>query len=374
MKLPRMTKILITGANGFIGRNLWAQLRVRDNIEVLRYTRESTSEDFRAAVSTADFVCHMAGVNRPVDETEFAHGNTDLTKMLSGEASASGRSVPILFASSVHAESNSAYGASKLAAETILLDYSEKTGAAVYIFRLPHVFGKWCRPNYNSVVATFCHNIARDLPVQIDDPHHRINIVYIDDLVATFAAVMDGGQKCGPYCQVEPTYLITVGELAERLRAFRASRETLLSARVGSGLDRALYSTYVSYIPCADFVYDVPAHRDPRGAFVEVLKTVDSGQFSYFTAPPGVSRGGHYHHTKTEKFLVVQGTARFRFRHIVTDDALEVVTRGEQPQIVEMIPGWIHDITNVGENEMIVMLWANEVFDRDRPDTYPGHF
>ena len=365
-------RVLITGASGFIGSNLSSQLRDRGGFELVPLARDSSEPALRAAVREADFIIHLAGVNRPDDESEFARVNTDFTATLCDVASDSGRAIPIIFASSVHVERDNAYGRSKLAAEEVLLDYSERTGAPLYVFRLSHVIGKWCRPNYNSVVATFCHNIARDLPIHIDDPSYELRLVYIDDLVATFARIMGGGQTCGPYCQVEPSYRITVGELAERLRGFRASRATLLSARVGSGLDRALYSTYVSYIPPADFVYDVPAHRDARGAFVEMLKTMDSGQFSYFTAPPGVTRGGHYHHTKTEKFLVVQGTARFRFRHIVSDEALELITTGEHPQIVEMVPGWIHDITNVGENEMIVMLWANEVFDRDRPDTYSG--
>lgn len=368
----RKANILITGHRGFIGTNLALQLSDAAKFDILRFGSDVSVADLPELVRRADFICHLAGVNRPDDEADFARVNTAFTATLCDTVRASGKLIPLIFASSVHVERDNAYGRSKLAAEQVLLDYSKQTGAPVYVFRLSHVIGKWCRPNYNSVVATFCHNISRDLPIHIDDPGYELRLVYIDDLVATFADIIDGRARCGPYCQVEPSYLITVGELAERLRGFRASRATLLSARVGSGLDRALYSTYVSYIPPADFVYDVPAHRDPRGAFVEMLKTMDSGQLSYFTAPPGVTRGGHYHHTKTEKFLVVQGTARFRFRHIVSDEALELITTGEHPQIVEMVPGWIHDITNVGENEMIVMLWANEVFDRDRPDTYSG--
>lgn len=367
-----MLSVLITGYRGFIGANLAVQLADAGNFAILRFGSDAPVADLPKLVRSADFLCHLAGVNRPDDEGEFARVNTDFTATLCDVARGSGRAIPIIFASSVHVERDNAYGRSKLAAERLLLDYSEQTGAPVYVFRLSHVIGKWCRPNYNSVVATFCHNIARDLPIHIEDPSYELRVVYVDDLVATFARIMEGKQTCGPYCKVEPSYRITVGELAERLRGFRASRDTLLSARVGTGLDRALYSTYVSYIPPTDFVYDLPAHRDARGAFVEMLKTADSGQFSYFTAPPGVTRGGHYHHTKTEKFLVIQGTARFRFRHIITDDVLDLVTRGDQPQVVEMIPGWIHDITNVGNNEMIVMLWANEVFDRSRPDTYPG--
>ncbi len=363
-------KVLITGANGFIGRNLSAQLTVRKDFEVIPFTRDSTLDDFRAAIQSADFVCHLAGVNRPGDASEFAKVNTDLTKTLCAETEKAGRKIPFLFASSVHVERGNAYGASKLAAENVLLEYSKTTGAPVYIFRLPHVIGKWCRPNYNSVVATFCYNIARGLPIQIDDPSFRIRIVYIDDLVETFAAIMEGSLSCRQQCEVTPSYTITVGELADRLRSFRTSRETMITEPVGAGLARALYATYVSYLPMKDFSYAVAKHADPRGVFVEMLKTKESGQFSFFTAPAGVTRGGHYHHSKTEKFLVITGKARFRFREIGTGEVHQIDTDGENPCIVETIPGWAHDITNVGDREMVVMLWANEIFDPQHPDTY----
>ena len=362
-------KVLVTGANGFIGRNLVAQLGVRKGYEVVRYGRESTAEDLKQAIAQADFICHMAGVNRPDDVAEFARVNTGLTRTLCDAIRASRRQVPIIFPSSVHVERNNAYGDSKLAAEQVLLRYSDDTGAPVYIFRLSHVIGKWCRPNYNSVVATFCHNIARDLPIQIDDPGFPLKLLYIDDLVTTFAAIM-AGEVRGPYCEARPSYPITVGELAAQIRALHASRSSLVTERVGTGLTRALYATYISYLPPEDFVYAVPTHGDPRGVFVEMLKTQDSGQFSFFTAHPGVTRGGHYHHSKTEKFLVIKGSARFRFRHILTQETHEITTAGDKPEIVETVPGWAHDITNVGDDEMIVMLWANEIFDRDRPDTY----
>ena len=363
-------KVLITGARGFIGKNLDVQLSVRDGFEILRHGRDSTPADLDRAVAEADFICHIAGVNRPADEAEFAVVNTGLTQSLIDAAQRAGRQVPIIFASSVHVERNNLYGASKLAAEHVLLRYADETGAPVYIFRLSHVIGKWCRPNYNSVVATFCHNIARDFPIQINDPSYQLTIVYIDDLVDTFARVMTGAMAGGPYCEARPQYQTTVGELAAQLAAFRASRASLVTEPVGTGLTRALHATYLSYLPVADFVYALPQHGDARGTFVEVLKTRDSGQFSFFTAHPGVTRGGHYHHSKTEKFVVIKGTAKFRFRHIVTGEHHEVVTSGDAPQIVETIPGWAHDITNVGTAEMVVMLWANEIFDRDRPDTY----
>lgn len=363
-------KVLVTGSNGFIGKNLTTQLAVCGDFEILHYNRESTLEDLRLAVEDADFICHMAGVNRPDDVAEFARINTGLTETLCQVMQELGRYVPIIFASSVHVEQDNPYGASKLAAEQALLKHSEKTGIPVYIFRLSHVFGKWCKPDYNSVVATFCYNLAHDLPIQIDDSPYPLSLVYIDDLVTTFVRIMVGKEVCKTYCEVQPSYAISLGELADQIRAFRASRDTLISERVGDGLTRALYATYISYLSPKDFAYKVPKHADPRGVFVEMLKTRDSGQFSFFTAHPGVTRGGHYHHSKTEKFLIVKGSARFRFRHTLTQELHEVLTSGDKPKIVETIPGWTHDITNVGDDEMIVMLWANEIFDRDHPDTY----
>lgn len=363
-------KVLITGANGFIGKNLVVQLGERKNFEILRVDRESTQDNLQRAIAKADFICHMAGVNRPLDVNEFARVNTDLTRTLCETMQKSGRHVPIIFASSVHVERNNPYGASKLAAEQVLLRHAEETGIPVYIFRLSHVIGKWCRPNYNSVVATFCHNIARDLPIQINDPSYPLKLVHIDDLVTAFARIMTGEKTGGPYLEAEPSYPISVGELANQIRAFKASRGSLVSEQVGTGLTRVLYATYASYLPPQNFVYAVPQHDDPRGRFVEMLKTKDSGQFSFFSAHPGVTRGGHYHHSKTEKFLVIKGRARFRFRHILTQALHEILTSGDRPTIVETVPGWAHDVTNVGDDEMIVMLWASEIFNRDRPDTY----
>jgi UDP-2-acetamido-2,6-beta-L-arabino-hexul-4-ose reductase len=231
------------------------------------------------------------------------------------------------------------------------------------------VFGKWCRPNYNSVVATFCHNIARGLPVTVNDPNGALRLVYIDDVVNQMLALLDAPDAVGGFVEVQPSYDTTVGDLARTLQGFRDTRSHLLTDRVGSGLTRALYATYVSYLPSEAFAYEVPRHADSRGVFVEMLKTPDCGQFSYFTARPGVTRGDHYHHSKTEKFLVIKGSARFGFRHIDSGETHELVSLGGQAQIVETIPGWTHNITNIGDDELIVMLWANEVFDRERPDT-----
>ena len=260
-------------------------------------------------------------------------------------------------------------------AESAIAVYREKTGSAAYIYRLPNVFGKWCRPNYNSAVATFCHNISQGIPIQVNDPTAKINLVYIDDVIASFLQVMDG-QLIGTdlvkdgFVEIEQQYHISVGELADQIQSFKDSRDTLITEDVGSGLVRALYSTYVSYLEPKQFSYQVPKYGDERGVFVEMLKTKDAGQFSFFTAHPGITRGGHYHHSKTEKFLVIKGKACFRFRHMFTGEFYELHTSGEQPEIVETVTGWTHDITNVGDDEMVVMLWANEIFDRENPDTY----
>lgn len=363
-------KVLITGANGFVGQNLVAHLSERADVEVLRFAREDSLASLASLVAQSDCIFHLAGVNRPQNPLEFQTGNTDLTRALCKAIRASGRQIPVLYTSSSQAELDNPYGSSKRGAEEALLDLAATGGAAVYLFRLPNVFGKWARPDYNSAVATFCHNIARDLPIQINDPAARINLVYIDDVISHFIAVMDGNVAGEPYVGVEPQYSISVGELSDQLYAFRDSRKSMVTEPVGTGLVRALYSTYLSYLPPERFAYEVPKYGDSRGVFVEMLKTKDSGQFSFFTAHPGITRGGHYHHSKTEKFLVIKGKACFRFRQIISGEFYELLTNGEQPEIVETVPGWTHDITNVGDEEMIVMLWANEIFDREQPDTF----
>ncbi|OPA91298.1 capsular biosynthesis protein [Pseudomonas fluorescens] len=363
-------KVLITGANGFVGQNLISHLAERDDIEVLRFTRDDALSSLPGLVEQVDFVFHLAGVNRPVDPQEFNTGNTDLTGALCEAVINSGRQVPVLYTSSSQAELDNPYGKSKRGAEELLLSMAASSGSPAYIFRLPNVFGKWARPNYNSAVATFCNNIARDIPVKVNDPSALINLVYIDDVVARFIAVMEGKVDTQPFVTVETQYSISVGGLVEQLTAFRDSRATMITERVGTGLVRALYSTYLSYLPPENFTYKVPKYEDPRGTFVEMLKTPDAGQFSFFTAHPGITRGGHYHHSKTEKFLVIKGTACFRFRHIVSGEFYELFTTGDTPEIVETVPGWTHDVTNSGTDELIVMLWANEIFDRAHPDTY----
>ncbi len=370
-------KILITGSNGFIGKNLQLHLAERKDVEVVCFTRNHDVAELPQLLQGVDCVFHLAGVNRPQDPQEFVSGNVDLTQALCQAvcdvAAATGKKVPIIYTSSAQAARDNPYGQSKRGAEDALLAVARSHRVPVHIFRLPNVFGKWCKPNYNSAVATFCHNIARGLPIQVNDPAAPVTLVYVDDVIERFVQLMDGADAAvdaDGFATVAPQYSTTVGELARQIQAFKDSRATLMTERVGAGLVRALYATYVSYLPVESFAYTVPQHADPRGVFVEVLKTPDTGQFSYFTAHPGVTRGGHYHHSKTEKFLVIKGQARFKFRHMQTGQAHELVTTGDQPEIVETVPGWTHDITNIGAIEMIVMLWANEVFDRARPDTF----
>ncbi|RDK12130.1 UDP-2-acetamido-2,6-beta-L-arabino-hexul-4-ose reductase [Cupriavidus lacunae] len=370
-------KVLITGANGFVGKNLRLHLAERKEVEVLCFAREDDPARLPALLGEVDFVFHLAGVNRPQDPQEFVTGNTDLTQALAQAVSAvageTGRKVPVIYASSTQAARDNPYGLSKRGAEQALLEVARSHKVPVHVFRLPNLFGKWCKPNYNSAVATFCHNIARGIPIQINDPAAPVTLVYVDDVIERFLQLMDGADAqvdAEGFAVAAPQYTTTVGELAERIQGFRNSRDTLTIDRVGTGLVRALYATYVSYLPVESFSYEVPQYGDPRGVFVEMLKTPDCGQFSFFTAHAGITRGGHYHHTKTEKFLVIKGQARFKFRHMQTGETHELVTTGTKPEIVETVPGWTHDITNVGQEEMVVMLWANEVFDRQRPDTF----
>ncbi|VTU13723.1 thioester reductase domain protein [Variovorax sp. SRS16] len=370
-------KVLVTGAGGFIGKNLRQALAERQDVELVSFEADNDVAELPAMLQGVDFVFHLAGVNRPQDPGEFAIGNRGLTESLCDaicrQIDAGGKKVPVALTSSIQAAQDNPYGQSKLGAEQAVFAAAASHGFPAHVFRLPNVFGKWCRPNYNSAVATFCHNVARGLPIAVRDPAAPLTLVYIDDLVARFIQLLDGADAAVDvegFSTVTPQYTTTVGEIADLIQRFRKSRETLVTERVGSGLVRALYSTYVSALPVEEFKYAVPSHGDPRGVFVEMLRTPDSGQFSYFTAHPGITRGGHYHHSKTEKFLVIKGRARFKFRQIQTQETYELVTSGDKAEIVETVPGWTHDITNIGDDEMVVMLWANELFDRSRPDTF----
>ena len=367
------SRILITGANGFIGKNLVLRLNELSNVSLIKFERGDDATLLPQLVSQVDAVVHLAGENRPADDAAFERVNfgltSDLCNVVAHEFRSTGRQVAFLLASSSQAKLDNSYGRSKLAAEEVVQALSEETGNPSLIFRLPGVFGKWCKPNYNSVVATVCHNIARELPIQINDPAANLRLVYVDDVVTALLGALQAPASGCMRINVKPEFSITLGELVSQIRAFGNCRTTLMTERVGTGLVRALYATYVSYLPNEKFSYQLTRHADTRGVFVEMLKTSDSGQFSYFTARPGITRGGHYHHTKTEKFLVIKGDALFRFRHLMTNETVELRTSGDTPQVVDTIPGWTHDITNVGNYEMVVMLWANENFDRQNPDT-----
>lgn len=366
----RPRKIIVTGSRGFIGKNLVARFRELPEFEVMEWHRGSTLNDLEELAHSCDAIVHLAGENRPKDESAFQKTNVDLTRALCKIVGATGKRVPVVFASSSQADLSNPYGQSKRSAEMLLEEFSRTTQTPCVVYRLPGVFGKWARPNYNSVVATFCHNLARDLPIRIDDPSKLLTLVYIDDVVNEFIRVLRSFPEGFHSGRVETQHEIAVGEVARMIENIRTSRDSLVSEPVGGGLLRALYATYTSYLPTSKFSYPLKQHSDPRGKFVEFLRTRDSGQFSFFTAHPGISRGGHYHHTKVEKFLVLQGEARFRFRDIQTNELFELFTSGESPMVVESIPGWSHEVTNVGQDTLIVMLWASERFDVNLPDTF----
>jgi UDP-2-acetamido-2,6-beta-L-arabino-hexul-4-ose reductase len=368
-------KVLVTGSNGFIAKNLILWLKELKQDEILEYSKNDSIDDLKNKIHSADFVFHLAGSNRPKDPTEFKTVNADLTQKLVQLITETGRNIPVVFSSSTQAELANPYGESKKSAEDILFNSQIKESACIY--RLPNVFGKWCKPNYNSVVATFCNNILNGLPVTVHDPSALMKLVYVDDVVTEFIQKLQDFrahrkiQNPG-FCQIPVVYTVTVGELLSKIQAIQKSRENLITEPVGVGFDRALHATYLSYMRPEQFSYTLVRHADPRGVFVEFLKTKDSGQFSFFTAHPGITRGGHYHHSKTEKFLVLQGKALFKFRNVITDEFYQQEVSAHESRIVETVPGWSHDLTNTGDSELVVMLWANEIFDREKPDTI-GH-
>jgi UDP-2-acetamido-2,6-beta-L-arabino-hexul-4-ose reductase len=360
-------KVLVTGANGFIGKNLVVRLNELD-IAVETYTRDNSVDDLPKSLKKVDLVFHLAGENRPLDDSAFEATNIRLTESICNTISLLNKQIPIVYASTVQAENHTAYGKSKLKAELLINKFESDTGNPGLIYRLPGVFGKWSKPNYNSVVSTFCYNICNNIPIQINDASSELNLVYIDDVVEEFVSLTQGRIN-KPQLSVRPKYTITVGELANQIKLFNESRVSLISEKVGEGFIRKLYSTYVSYFSPKQFSYSIPSFDDERGEFAEVLKTKDSGQFSFFSVEPGMTRGGHYHHSKTEKFLVVRGDAKFGFKNIISGETQEIFTSEEKFEIVETIPGWAHDITNIGLEKMFVILWANEIYDRNNSDT-----
>ncbi|MBN1193183.1 MAG: NAD-dependent epimerase/dehydratase family protein [Coriobacteriia bacterium] len=369
-------KVLVTGSAGFIGKNLVEHLRsgaYPEVTEVLEFTLETPDELLDQYCRECDFVFHLAGVNRPTNEAEFTTGNVDFTARLL-DALRRGSRAPVLISSSTQAVLDNPYGLSKRAAEDALFEYSIDTGAPVFAYRLPGVFGKWSQPNYNSVVATFCHNIARDLPVTVNDPAASITLVYIDDLVREFTAVMGGqvGEMDDEGCYYIPVaHQTTVGEIADMLREFKRSRETLAVPRMDDPFTKKLYSTYLSYLPTDAFSYPLEMHADARGSFTEIIRTAERGQFSVNITKPGITKGNHWHNTKNEKFVVVSGTGVIRFRKVGEDAVLEYPVSGDRIEVVDIPPGYTHTITNVGGDDLIAFIWGNECFNPDDPDTYP---
>jgi UDP-2-acetamido-2,6-beta-L-arabino-hexul-4-ose reductase len=358
--------VTVTGAEGFIGRNLRVRLEEHD-YDVLPITRSSTKGELRGALECSSAVFHLAGVNRPDDPADYLRVNGEFTAMLAGAIAEAGRTPLVVYASSERAAADDPYGRSKLAGEQALQALG--SSARISIWRLPNVFGKWSRPNYNSVVATFCHNLARGLPLRVDDPRAPLTLLYIDDLLDQWMPLLEGLRASSSIEQPRRTHVTTVGDLAAMLERIALGRAGGEVEQVGAGLYRALYATYLSFLPAEQFAYPLPCHHDQRGSFLEFLRTRDSGQFAVLKAYPGQTRGEHYHHTKAEKMLVVHGEARFRFRHVDTGETLEFNASEREPIAIETIPGWAHDITNTGETDLIVVVWASEAFDRSRPDT-----
>jgi len=367
-----MGTVLVTGSQGFIGRNLIASLSLLPDLNILTFDIEDEPKSLLNLLVKADFVFHLAGINRPHDPSEFTRGNVGLTQQLVDQLRAQGRSVPVLISSSIQAALDNPYGASKRQAEELVRAYGRETGAPVFVFRLPNVFGKWSRPNYNSVVATFCHNTANGLPLEVHDPSRELALVHVDDVVAEFIAAFRGTPALGLDGEpvVRPVFTIGLGDLADRIRRFPQTRLTREVPEVGDELSRRLYSMYLSYLPQDAFGYALDTRRDPRGWLAEVLRSPAMGQIFVSVTRPGIARGNHWHHTKTEKFLVVSGEAVIRFRQIHGIEVIEYPVSSAQPQVVDIPPGYTHSITNTGATDLITLFWASEPFDSGRPDTY----
>jgi UDP-2-acetamido-2,6-beta-L-arabino-hexul-4-ose reductase len=374
--------ILITGAKGFIGKNLMAQLnnikegkakeeRIPSDLTVFAYDVDTDPGLLDEYCREADFVFHLAGVNRPKEQSECMEGNFGFTSVLLDTLRKYGNTCPVMLASSIQAELDNPYGVSKKAGEELLFRYAEETGAKVYVYRFPNVFGKWCRPNYNSAVATFCYNIAHDLPIQVNDPNVMMTLVYIDDVVDELISALAGNlMREGKYCKVPIEYKISLGEIVELIYSFRESRRNLQVPDMGDAFTKKLYATYLSYLPENNFSYPLKMNVDQRGSFTEFLKSPDRGQVSVNISNPGITKGNHWHHTKNEKFLVVSGKGVIRFRKIDEKEVYEYYVSGDRLEVVDIPVGYTHNIENLGDSDMVTIMWANEPFDPDKPDTF----
>ena len=376
-------RILVTGAKGFVGRNLCAQLKnIRDGKarwyegvaveEVYEYDMDNSPEELEAWCRDADFVFNLAGVNRPKDPAEFMAGNFGFASTLLETLKRHGNRCPVMVSSSIQAALDNPYGESKRAGEELMFGYARETGARVLVYRFPNVFGKWCRPNYNSAVATFCNNIANGLPITVNDPNAVLNLVYIDDVVDELIGALVGkDHRTGDYCMVPVFHTVVLGDIVNLLYSFREMRDNLQVPDLGDAFTRKLYSTYLSYLPAEGFKYPLKMNVDGRGSFTEIIRTPDRGQVSVNVSRPGITKGEHWHHTKNEKFLVVKGHGLIRMRKVGTEEVVEFEVSGERLEVVEMIPGYTHSIVNLSETEeLVTFMWANEAFDPGRPDTY----
>lgn len=364
--------ILITGARGFMGKNLRSALtgRYGDAHRLMLLDMPHTEEELLAAAAEADFVFHLAGVNRPTDPADFQKGNADFTRQLLTLLKERGKRPPVLLSSSIQAALENPYGQSKLSAEQAVADYGRETGSAVYLYRLPNVFGKWSRPNYNSAVATFCHNVARGLPITVNNPSVTLRLVYIDDVVEEFLRAMEG-QPCreGEWCTVQPVHEVNLGHMAELIQSFPALRDSLTAPDQSDPLVKKLYATYLSFLPPEDFSRPTVTHADQRGSFTELLHMGSRGQVSLNVSRPHITKGDHWHQTKHEKFIVLQGEGVIRFRKVGDSTVIAYKVSGENLTVVDIPTGYTHSIENTGDTDMLTLMWANEVFDPAHPDT-----
>jgi UDP-2-acetamido-2,6-beta-L-arabino-hexul-4-ose reductase len=364
-------RILVTGASGFIGKNLIAELKNQGYSDIMECNRTTEKSKLDEYTQRCEFVFHLAGVNRPKEDQEFMEGNYESTSLLLESLNKNDNKSPVLITSSIQAQLDNHYGISKKAAEDLLLAHRNETGSKALIYRLHNVFGKWCRPNYNSVVATFCHNIAHDLQFTVNDSSVVMNLVYIDDVVAELInALNDKEYAIGDYCEVPIIHTISLGEIVKLINSFKNSREVRSIPNLSDGFTKKLYSTYLSYLPEDKFSYDLIMNVDRRGSFTEFIKTPDRGQVSVNISKPGIIKGNHWHHTKNEKFLVVSGKGVIRFRKINSDEIIEYYVSGEKMEAVDIPTGYTHNIENLGDMDMVTVMWANEPFDPEKPDTY----
>ena len=363
-------KVLITGAKGFIGKNLVSILEREDKYEIICIDRENSKEELEKGVLNSDFIVHLAGINRPKNEEEFFKGNTGLTEDIIEILKENNKNTSILITSSIQADLDNAYGQSKKGAEEALIKYMADTKGNVFIFRLPNVFGKWCRPNYNSAIATFCHNIARGEEVWISDPTKEMTLVYIDDVVRNIKNVIDNEKTYIPgYQNVDIEHKATLGEIVDLINSFKESRKSLMIPNMENELTKKLYSTYLSYLPENDFSYPLKMNVDNRGSFTEFIKSKDRGQVSVNISKPGITKGNHWHDTKNEKFLVVSGEGVIRFRKVDSGEIIEYKVSGEKLEVVDIPVGYTHSIINTGERDMVTIMWVNEIFNPEKPDT-----